>query len=136
MMIYLDNAATSFPRPEAVCAEMNRVNRTLSVNAGRGGYKAVREASKIIYDTKKKLAELFHCDGKADVVFTPSVTQAFNQVFFQCFYQTVSFKNTWDLFKNQFSWIGFSSQGFAEQLQLPHILSWIILYLECGGCLW
>ena len=80
MMIYLDNAATSFPRPEAVYAEMDRVNRTLSVNAGRGGYKAAREASEIIYDTKKKLAELFHCDGKADVVLTPSVTQAFNQV--------------------------------------------------------
>ena len=80
MMIYLDNAATSFPRPEAVCAEMDRVNRTLSVNAGRGGYKAAREASEIIFDTKKKLAELFHCTGKADVVLTPSVTQAFNQV--------------------------------------------------------
>ena len=79
-LIYLDNAATSFPRPEAVCAEMDRVNRTLSVNAGRGGYKAAREASEIIYDTKKKLAELFHCTGKADVVLTPSVTQAFNQV--------------------------------------------------------
>lgn len=79
-MIYLDNAATSFPRPEAVCAEMDRVNRTLSVNAGRGSYKAAREASEIIYDTKKRLAELFHCTGKADVVLTPSVTQAFNQV--------------------------------------------------------
>lgn len=79
-MIYLDNAATSFPRPETVCAEMDRVNRTLSVNAGRGGYKAAREASEIIYDTKKKIAELFHCTGKADVVLTPSVTQAFNQV--------------------------------------------------------
>lgn len=79
-MIYLDNAATSFPRPEPVYQEMDRINRTLSVNAGRGGYKAAREASTIIYDTRKKLAELFHCTGKADVVLTPSVTQAFNQV--------------------------------------------------------
>lgn len=79
-MIYLDNAATSFPRPESVYQEMDRINRTLSVNAGRGGYKAAREASAIIYDTRKKLAELFHCTGKADVVLTPSVTQAFNQV--------------------------------------------------------
>lgn len=79
-MIYLDNAATSFPRPEPVYQEMDRINRTLSVNAGRGGYKAAREASAIIYDTRKKLAELFHCTGKADVVLTPSVTQAFNQV--------------------------------------------------------
>lgn len=44
-MIYLDNAATSFPRPETVYQEMDRVNRTLSVNAGRGSYKAAREAS-------------------------------------------------------------------------------------------
>lgn len=79
-MIYLDNAATSFPRPEIVYAEMDRVNRTLSVNAGRGGYKAAREASEIIYDTKKKIAELFHCTGQADVVLAPSVTQAFNQI--------------------------------------------------------
>ena len=54
-MIYLDNAATSFPRPETVYQEMDRVNRTLSVNAGRGGYKAAREASGIIFDTKKML---------------------------------------------------------------------------------
>ena len=79
-MIYLDNAATSFPRPETVYQEMDRVNRTLSVNAGRGGYKAAREASGIIFDTKKMLTELMHCTGKADVVLTPSVTQAFNQV--------------------------------------------------------
>ena len=79
-MIYLDNAATSFPRPEVVYTEMDRVNRTLSVNAGRGSYKAAREASEIIYDTKKKIEELFHCAGKADVVLTASVTQAFNQV--------------------------------------------------------
>ena len=64
MMIYLDNAATSFPRPEAVCAEMDRVNRTLSVNAGRGGYKAAREASEIIFDTKKKLRSSFIVPGK------------------------------------------------------------------------
>ena len=79
-MIYLDNAATSFPRPETVYQEMDRVNRTLSVNAGRGGYKAAHEASGIIFDTKKMLTELMHCTGKADVVLTPSVTQAFNQV--------------------------------------------------------
>ena len=48
-MIYLDNAATSFPRPETVYQEMDRVNRTLSVNAGRGGYKAARAASGVIF---------------------------------------------------------------------------------------
>ena len=79
-MIYLDNAATSFPRPEAVLAEMDRVNRTLSVNAGRGSYKAAREAADIISQTRQRLAELFKCQGKADIVLTPSVTYAFNQI--------------------------------------------------------
>lgn len=79
-MIYLDNAATSFPRPEPVYIEMDRVNRNLSVNAGRGGYKAAREASELIQNTKSGIAKLFHCAGLADVVFTPSITQAMNQI--------------------------------------------------------
>lgn len=80
-MIYLDNAATTFPRPEAVLTEMDRVNRTLSVNAGRGSYKAAREAAEIISETKDRLADLFRCKGKADIVLTPSVTYAINQIF-------------------------------------------------------
>ena len=79
-MIYLDNAATSFPRPETVLDEMDRVNRTLSVNTGRGGYKAAREASEIIQETKNRVETLFNCHGAADVIFTPSVTHAFNQI--------------------------------------------------------
>lgn len=79
-MVYLDNAATSFPRPEAVYAEMDRVNRTLSVNAGRGGYKVAREASELIQKTKMGIVELFQCSGLADLVFTPSITQAMNQI--------------------------------------------------------
>ena len=79
-MIYLDNAATSFPRPEPVYTEMDQANRNLSVNAGRGGYKAAREASELIQDTKNSIAELFQCNGLADVVFTPSITQAMNQI--------------------------------------------------------
>ena len=79
-MVYLDNAATSFPRPESVYAEMDYVNRNLSVNAGRGGYRAAKQASKIISDTKQEIAKLLHCEGVADVVFTASITQAMNQI--------------------------------------------------------
>lgn len=79
-MIYLDNAATSFPRPEEVYREMDRVNRSLSVNAGRGSYKAAKQAAAIIQKTKEQIADLFQCKGQADVVFTASVTQAFNQI--------------------------------------------------------
>lgn len=79
-MIYLDNAATTFPKPERVYDALDAANRNLSFNAGRGSYKAARDASAIIDDTKNQLLSLLHATGYADAVFTPSVTHAFNQV--------------------------------------------------------
>lgn len=79
-MIYLDNAATTFPKPERVYDALEVANRELSFNAGRGSYKAARDASAVIDDTKKRLRSLLHATGYADVVFTPSVTHALNQV--------------------------------------------------------
>lgn len=79
-MIYLDNAATTFPKSERVYDALDAANRNLSFNAGRGSYKAARDASAIIDDTKNQLLSLFHATGYADVVFTPSVTHALNQV--------------------------------------------------------
>ncbi|EHE98242.1 aminotransferase class V-fold PLP-dependent enzyme [Enterocloster citroniae] len=79
-MIYLDNAATTFPKPEAVYQAMDEENRHAAVNAGRGSYKAAKVAAELISDTKKRLAKLFNCDGLADIVFVPSVTHAINQV--------------------------------------------------------
>ena len=79
-MIYLDNAATTFPKPERVYTALETANRELSFNAGRGSYKAARAASAIIDETKNRLLSLFHATGYADIVFTPSVTHALNQV--------------------------------------------------------
>ena len=79
-MVYLDNAATTFPKHESVYREMDRVNRGLAVNAGRGSYKAAKEASNLILTAKAKIKGLFHATGNDDVVFTPSVTHAVNQV--------------------------------------------------------
>ena len=45
-MIYLDNAATTFPKPESVYLAMDKMNREGAVNAGRGAYKLAQEASK------------------------------------------------------------------------------------------
>lgn len=50
------------------------------LTAGRGGYRAAKQASKIISDTKQEIAKLLHCEGVADVVFTASITQAMNQI--------------------------------------------------------
>lgn len=79
-MIYLDNAATTFPKPERVYNALEVANRELAFNAGRGSYKAARNASAVIDDTKDHLLSLLHATGYADVVFTPSVTHALNQV--------------------------------------------------------
>ena len=59
---------------------MDRANRQLAFNAGRGSYAAAKEATALITDTKGKLSTLFHAEGIADIVFTPSVTHAINQI--------------------------------------------------------
>lgn len=79
-MVYLDNAATTFPKPDAVYATMDKINREGAVNAGRGSYKKAQEASKLIADTKSRIRQLVHLDASAAVVFSPSVTIAMNQI--------------------------------------------------------
>lgn len=79
-MIYLDNAATTFPKPEQVYDVVDKVQRTLAVNAGRGSYKAAREASNIINDARKRIAELVKIQDESRVVITPSSTIAMNQI--------------------------------------------------------
>ncbi|SCX88214.1 cysteine desulfurase family protein [Butyrivibrio hungatei] len=79
-MIYLDNAATTFPKPESVYVAMDKTNRELCVNAGRGSYRIAREASELIADTKKLLRDLVHADIDSAVVFSPSITISLNQI--------------------------------------------------------
>ena len=74
-MIYLDNAATTFPKPNSVYDAMDRANREYAVNAGRGSYKAAREANRIITETKQLLRNLVKADISAAVVFAPSITR-------------------------------------------------------------
>lgn len=79
-MIYLDNAATSFPKSEAVYAEMDRVNRTLSVNPGRGSYKTAREANDIITELRAAVLTVFHAQNIGNAILAPSITHAINEV--------------------------------------------------------
>ena len=79
-MIYLDNAATTFPKPESVYVAMDKINREGSVNAGRGSYKLAQNASELIVDTKKKIRQLVHLDISTAVIFSPSITIAMNQI--------------------------------------------------------
>lgn len=79
-MIYLDNAATTFPKPAEVYDAMDKANRAMSFNAGRGGYEAARVSARLIDDVRSKISALLHAEKCADVVFTPSVTHALNQI--------------------------------------------------------
>ena len=55
-MIYFDNAATTYPKPEEVYLALDRANRN-AFNSGRGGYKVAREASKIIDTTRQAILD-------------------------------------------------------------------------------
>lgn len=77
-MIYLDNAATTFPKPECVYTALDNANRNLAVNSGRGSYRLARETTKIIDDTKNMIKKLTHAPQDASVVFLPSITIAMN----------------------------------------------------------
>lgn len=79
-MLYLDNAATTFPKPEYVYQAIDEANRRLSFNAGRGSYMAAKDAAEVIDKTRLAMSQLLHANGCADIVFTPSATHAINQV--------------------------------------------------------
>lgn len=79
-MIYLDNAATTFPKPEAVYEAMDKMNRCGAVNAGRGSYELARKADKLIADTKQKIRNLIKVNVETPVIFSSSVTIALNQI--------------------------------------------------------
>lgn len=81
-MIYLDNAATTYPKPERVYTAMDKANRDIAFNAGRGSYAAARAAAEVIAGARRKMSSLLGADGCADVVFSTSVTQAMNQILY------------------------------------------------------
>lgn len=78
--IYLDNAATTFPKPETVYVAMDKANRNYAVNAGRGAYAKAQYANEIIVKTKNALRNLIGADSNVPVVFCPSITVALNQI--------------------------------------------------------
>lgn len=79
-MIYLDNAATTFPKPQEVYENVDWMQRNMSVNVGRGSYKAAREAEEVVVEAKELLAKLVHVSGVEDVFMTPSATIAANEI--------------------------------------------------------
>ncbi len=77
-MIYLDNAATSHPKPEAVYSAVDYVLREVGGNAGRGGHRLSIEAARIIFEARERLAELIGATDSARIVFTKNATESMN----------------------------------------------------------
>lgn len=79
MDIYLDNAATTFPKPEAVIEAVAECMRNGAINAGRGSYPLARNADRLIEDTRYAVASLLNYK-EGHVLFSASATLALNQV--------------------------------------------------------
>lgn len=76
-MIYFDNAATTMEKPGEVVEAVTRALTSMG-NAGRGAHASSLNASRIIFDTRRKLAELFHGEDPSQVVFTANATESLN----------------------------------------------------------
>ena len=76
-MIYMDNAATTLHKPDAVKDAVAAAFDIMG-NAGRGASEPALDASRIIYGTREKLARLFHAESPSRIVFTANSTESLN----------------------------------------------------------
>lgn len=76
--IYLDNAATSFPKPVCVYEAMDRFNRELGVAVGRGAYRQAIEVSAEVQRCRQRAAQLFNAESPERIIFTFNGTDSLN----------------------------------------------------------
>ena len=77
-MIYLDNAATTYPKPECVYEAIMDCMKNYCANPGRAGHKLAMKAAREIYDTRENIAKLFNVDNPMNIVFTNNATDSLN----------------------------------------------------------
>lgn len=76
--VYLDNAATSYPKAPGVSAAVCDYIDNIGSNVGRGTYQSSYSAGEIVYETRELLCELFRFDNPLNVVFTMNITHSLN----------------------------------------------------------
>jgi len=80
-MIYLDNSATSYPKPEVVYNFMDKFYRTHGVSPGRSGFDAAIETEEVVMSARKLLMELFNGDGDPNrLTFSYNASDSLNMV--------------------------------------------------------
>jgi cysteine desulfurase/selenocysteine lyase len=77
-MIYLDNGATSFPKPKGMLHAMHECIQTYCGNPGRSGHRMSMRTGEEIYKVRKDLGTLLHIDDSSRIIFTTNTTEAIN----------------------------------------------------------
>jgi cysteine desulfurase / selenocysteine lyase len=78
MSLFLDNAATSFPKPDSVYRAMDAAMREVGVAPGRGGYRQSLAAARIVYAARSALAAFLGVPDSSRLIFTHSATESLN----------------------------------------------------------
>ncbi len=76
--IYMDNAATSFPKPECVYQAMDEFNRNMGGSPGRGSSQRSLQAGNVLLNTREVLADLFGVSDSSNIAFTANITESIN----------------------------------------------------------
>lgn len=77
-MIYFDNAATSFPKPQVVYDQIMDSMMNYGANPGRSGHKMALKASRGIFGARNSLSKLFNIEDPLDIIFTFNCTESLN----------------------------------------------------------
>ncbi|MBU0566451.1 aminotransferase class V-fold PLP-dependent enzyme [bacterium] len=78
MLVYFDNGATSWPKPESVYRAMDDYMRNVGASPGRSGHKLSLCAGRILYETREAVAKLFGVSNSSRIIFTLNATEALN----------------------------------------------------------
>lgn len=76
--IYLDNASTTFPKPQVVPDAMYRFMTQVGSNINRGCYEQAYKTEELVYETRERLCRMFGGDDCRNVVFTRNITESMN----------------------------------------------------------
>lgn len=79
-MIYFDNAASSYPKPQSVVREVRRWISVNGANPGRSGHKPAIDAATVVFDTRCEIADMFGVSAPENVAFVPNATYGLNML--------------------------------------------------------
>ena len=78
--VYLDNGATSFPKPKEVADAVYKYMTESGVNINRGGYQDAYDVAGSVLETREMLTEMFNAEDPKNVIFTKNITESLNVI--------------------------------------------------------